>query len=364
MRSNEPDVVIDLSGPTLPPPVEYSVTLERGFAAVSATRWVVANTAEQLVDVVSTPGTPRFFGAGRVWALVGSPQRVAIALARGEILLFDTASKTQEDSIAFAAGDVEMSADGTILFASARSRYSNDWTLNVFALPSGQVLATWPYPYPSTDPSRPHEISLSPSGQLFGKVLNSPLFDSPHPREVTRIDGTLIWSDTFTPPLSPCCFQEEVQIHFSPDSSHIAVADQPRQYTTATKLYTNFVHVGAANGWPVGWIDDSRLLVNLYRDGRAAGPIFTEAVIVGPTGTPLGTVPLPELRDLQSLGAERVYSAALNDLLADDGQSRLDEPESDARYRRRRRLARLVRLERNGARRAVLTVDPTIPDGN
>ena len=79
----------------------------------------------------------------------------------------------------------------------------------------------------------------------------------------------------------------------------------PRQ--TYTK---NGVLVAAVPGWAVGWIDNSRLLVNSYTSGRQL--VYAGSTIYDPTGAKVATPPLPELREFQVATSDWIYSAQQN----------------------------------------------------
>lgn len=189
------------------------------------------------------------------------------------------------------------------------AQYFTDRTLKIFALPAATEIASWPYSYPNYP--IPFDISLSGSGQVFGRVLGS-FSGGPWQvdREVTSVTGSPLWADHLSLSLP------STQIRLSPDGASVGVANSDPTSTTATNIYKNGVLATAVMGWPVGWLDDNRLLVNRYELARFAD-IYAGAVIVDGTGQPLSSLPtLPALSEIQTLTPDIIYSPERNAILS------------------------------------------------
>jgi hypothetical protein len=294
--------VIDLSGSTL---VRTSYTVPTRYnsvyAAASAAQWIIANRHGVVVDATDA-STPRYFDLGRAWSIAGGAQRAAVATASGRILYFDPASKAEEGRIEFAASTIGLSDDGRVLIAIGNSndaQYYEDRTLKVYSLPSGVEVLSRPGSYPNAP--YPVDVVLSSSGGVFGTV------DVAGARNVFTIDGTLIWTDTPAMTLSA----QEAHVVLSPNGSLAAAPDRERHPNTNTLIVLNGARHSAAPGWPVAWIDDTRLLLNRYRF-FALFPRYDRAVIVDALGNVLATPALPELTTLQPVGSDTGYSPAQN----------------------------------------------------
>ena len=179
------------------------------------------------------------------------------------------------------------------------------------------MLAT--YPYTSTSARVPVSVSVSGSGDRLGKVLYdtspSPL-DPVYDREVTPIGGSpLLWSDTIRRPAN-CflCGVADLRVLLSPDGTSIAVSNATRVSHAATNLYENGALVGAVAGWAVGWIDDNRLLVNVYNNDIPY--TYLNASIVSATGQALPTPALSEIHVLQRVTPDAIYSPDRNSVLS------------------------------------------------
>jgi hypothetical protein len=303
--------VIDLSGAT---PTRTDFTLPVGgagasvFAASSASHWVVGDQFGVVLDGAGLPATPRYFSYGQAWSIAGSPSLVAIATASGRILYFDSASLALQGTILDFSSKLQLSTDATVLAAQANTllaQYNPDWSLNIYSLPSRTVLAHWPYPFvgPPPYPPVPQDIALSGSGTVLAQVLT----DS---RKVTGITpaSNVIWTDTNggVPPQVP-------PVRLSPDGTLIAAA-----VGNTANILNNGTLVTAVNGWPLGWLDNGHLIVNLYNpnpphDGTSP---YLGASILDAMGNALASSPIPELHEIQPLTAQTIYSPEFNTILS------------------------------------------------
>ena len=202
VRSGTPSVtVIDLSGAS-PSATPYTLPSQESslsaFGAYSSTQWAVGNTLGVLLDGATVSTTPRYFDYGAATAIAGSPSNMAIATASGQILLYNSTGTTQQGTIDFFSGKVELSSDGSVLAASAYSAftpYATDLTLNIYSLPSQAILQTYPYTFNYSSVPYLVDFNLSASGQTLGQVLYSSGFT--YSRQVTGVSGSpLIWSES------------------------------------------------------------------------------------------------------------------------------------------------------------------------
>jgi hypothetical protein len=95
----------------------------------------------------------------------------------------------------------------------------------------------------------------------------------------------------------------------------IAAAEGLQAPGTGTNIYENYTLTTAVSGWPVGWIDNSRLLTNAYI-ATVENPFggYASATIYSSSGTILATPALPELLSLQTVSTDSVYSPYRNSI--------------------------------------------------
>ena len=115
--------------------------------------------------------------------------------------------------------------------------------------------------------------------------------------------GPIIWSDTGSG--SP--------ILISPDGSLIATRTEPASENSTTNIFLNGVLMAAVPGWAVGWIDDSRLLVNTYVLACSGTcTIYKGCTVYDANGVVLSTPPLPEIVSFQTVTSDWIYAPPLN----------------------------------------------------
>jgi Putative Ig domain len=309
--------VIDLSGTNLATtnftaPIAYT----SAYAGISGSQWLVGSRWGVLLDGTSIAGTPRYFGYGAAWSIAGSSPLVAVATASGVILYFDAATNARKGTINFSSSQIALSSDGSVLAAAGDqfdAQFHSDWSINIYSLPSGSGINSWPYSYPANAQSAilPFEITLSGSGTALGQVLgtlNGVTGAWTCSRQVTAVTGgPVLWSDTFTPVL-PCL---GLPIRLSPDGTKVAVSNN-KFATSATNVYSNGTLVTAVPGWAVGWLDDSRILTNSYTLTNGNPDPYSGSTIYNSSGTKLVDLPLPELQSLQIVSADSVYDPGSN----------------------------------------------------
>ncbi len=277
------------------------------FAANSPSDWVVGNVHGVMIGEIPVAGAPLRYSHGSAMAIAGSTQRIAVATAAGSIYFYDSATLVQEGEIDFRSNRLDLSADGSVLLAQASnedSQYLPDRTVRIFGLPAGNTIND--RPYDSTTPPYPADAMLSLSGTVVGEVKDQHF--------VTLVDGTPV----FTEPLAPWRggFEELFayrKLHISPNGARFTISNGVRVVDTTTNLRTAAALVGAAPGVSVGWIDDSRVLLNRYRD-RAGLSQYVGANIVNNIGVLLASPPLPEIGRFQTVTANTIYSPERNAL--------------------------------------------------
>jgi len=305
--------VIDLSGAT---PVASSfvtpTSYNTAFAALSSTEWLFGNSQGVLTGEL-TNGNPQRYSYGAARSIAGSANRVAIATASGQILYFNAASKDLEGALEFSSSEIQLSTDGSVLAAAANdsaAQYEIDRTLRVYSLPAQSLITEWPASY-GIGSTFPFDFEMSDAGDRIGQVLGR--FDTSWnaTHQVMRLDHSIVWSDTRA--IGPGV-PSDVPIHLSGSGSLTAFPDRAANQNTGANIFNDATLTGATVGWPVGWIDDSRLLVNQYTP-VSGNPHFSGVVIVNAAGAPLATSAFPEIHHLQRVAPNTVYSRELNSII-------------------------------------------------
>jgi hypothetical protein len=312
--------VVDLSGAspvqsTYTLPSTVALTNTTAYAATSASNWFVGNYYGVLVDGKTLASTPKYLTLGASFSIAGGGSLAAVATASGQIVVVNPQTGAVQTTIKFLSADIQMSSDGTALAAMGYTngtQYQPDASLTVFSLPSGSVINTWPYSYDS--PLQLLGFTLAPTGTLIAQLTGT-LFPGPglavvppYDRQVTAVTGgPVLWSD------SPTAAFASVQ--FSPDGTLIAAAAGAQAPGTATNIYQNYTLTTAVSGWPVGWIDNSRLLTNTYRATiESPNGAYSNAAIYSSSGSVLATPTLPELWSLDAVTSDSIYSPFRNSI--------------------------------------------------
>ena len=238
---------------------------------------------------------------GRAWSIAGGNTYASVATASGSILYFDTNSNDGlAGTIGFSASQLSASADGTVLAAAANSNDAQfgpaNRSINLYSLPSGTLTATLAYSIPQTS-----LIYMAMSGAA--NVL-AEQFESPSTVCLTQVipitgGGSIFCNNT----PSGNGYQPAIQgIQLSPDGTLIATSPAVSD-GVSTNIYKNGMLVTAVPGSAVGWLDDTRLLVNEYStDVAPAG-----TAIYSSLGISLGNTPIAGLASMQPVTADSVY---------------------------------------------------------
>lgn len=106
-------------------------------------------------------------------------------------------------------------------------------------------------------------------------------------------------------------------MRLSPTATLLGAATTGRLPEAGTNVVTSGVLTTAVTGWPVGWIDDNRLLLNRYVSGGIGNPTpsFDGTEIRNAAGTLVASPELPEVFNLQRVSTNAIYSRDLNQIL-------------------------------------------------
>ena len=277
------------------------------FAANASGDWLAGNRDGVVLAGSNGGGGLQYLGYGAAWSISGSSARVAIATASGSILYFNANTIALEGTIPFQATDTELSSDGAALSAVMTERnapYHLDRSVKVYSLPAGTETQVLAYTNASS-PAPSGGIALSGTGTVLGQTLRA---GSTVEYRVTAVNGPLIWSETHADP--------EQLVRLSPNGTRIAIPTTAPQPATGSNIVVNGALVSAVPAWAVGWIDDHRLLTNTYRTTAPLMFEYAGAEIYDDTGAKVGTPTLPQLRSMQPLTADTIYSQQLNQILS------------------------------------------------
>ncbi len=289
--------IVDLSGPT-PSKTDYSIAVG-SYAATSSTRWVTGNSYGVILDGAPLPATPRVLALGAA-KVVGGTSRVAVATASGTIYYFDTASRALEGTISDLTSKLAMSSDGTVLAANSGGSPPG----NIYALPSGALTTTFPYNMGSFPGYYLTDFTLSGSGTTLGIVLKG------HVREVTpTAGGVTILSDSGS--------DRSAVPQLSPDGTLAALTTGSYQYGIIN-VYENGTLKSAFPGVAVGWIDNTRLLINIYTLPCPSCQLTFNAAIYNSAGTQVATAPstFPALDRIQPVTSDLIYAPSINTIFS------------------------------------------------
>jgi hypothetical protein len=318
LEFDDPELsVVDLSG-VAPVKVDHAAPIVslKAYSSISSTQWLVSNSHGVVAKSGAAPNTPTYYGTGAALSIAAGPERIAVATAFGQILYFDAVTRQQQGSIVFPSFKIELSTDGNVLAALANDLSAQnqlDRSLRIFSLPSQNVLRDEPYTH-GTIPW-PYDFTLSPSGAVFAKSLNSAAPGQMLDRRVSQVsNGASLWSDSLTyvdthrlPP-----------VRLSPTDSTIATSDSgSRTVGTATNIVVNGNLASAVSGWALGWLDSNQLLLNRYvSDVHTGGVIYDSSTIVSAAGQQIRLLQLPEMATIQAMPSDRIYSPEHNLILS------------------------------------------------
>jgi Putative Ig domain len=288
--------VIDLSGAT-PVRTDYpgrpGLQLVTGgpgapYAAVSASQWVFGSGTGVVVDGTTLASTPRYFGLGAAQSISGGSGHFAIATALGNILYFNASTLAQEGQIAFTAVHLQSSTDGTVLAAG----FPGVSPVRIYSLPAGNLLYSWT--------TAPQDFDLSGSGTVLGQVFYN-IGSGGTPGQLTQeaapaTGGSSIFSANISLTSAASLSDDTPPLRISPDGTLIAYSQTGSPTgslapyvsgSIGTNLLLNGTLVTAFSGLTVGWLDNSRLLVNNYMSD-SPGSAYSGCALFGANGMATG----------------------------------------------------------------------------
>lgn len=289
--------VIDLSAAS---PVRIdrtaSIRIPATFA-VGDDGWLLGNHLGSLVGVPSSGGSERRFSLGATSSIVASDNRIVVGLVEGPVIYFDAQTRQEEGRINVSSAELALSSDGTVLATRPGGP-----TVKIYSLPSGSEIETLTYPW------YVYYIALSASGQHIAAVTHERLSDR---REVSAVGtgGAVLFSDT----------GKEPPLKLSPTGLIAAPNFFPNPFQAlTTNIYQGNSLTGAVGGYPVVWLDDTRLLAHRYNATSENGtPIYSDSVIVGPTGAVSQTLVFtPPFTDADPVDGQNIYVPEHNIILS------------------------------------------------
>lgn len=300
--------VIDLSG-AVPAEAHYTLPVQGGrlYAAATASQFIIGSGYGLVLDGASLSGTPRFFDYGQASSIAGNASQIVLATASGAILYFNAVTLAQEGTIQFSSGQLALSPDGSILAAVPSSlNVSATDSLNVYSLPSGSLLHSWPGANTAVS-----SVSLAGSGSntVLGQV---------------SVAGTaMVTAPAGGTPSFSATGQGLLQL--SQDGTQIATSSSGNPGSVGlgftgfgTNIWQNDKLLTAVSGWPAGWIDDAHLLVNTYQANylNDQQTDYTGCAIYDPTGSSAGSCGLPQVLSFQTVTSDTLYALNLNAIVA------------------------------------------------
>ena len=291
--------VIDLSAAT-PVKTDYVLPIASGtaYTANSASSWTIGNGHGVILDGASLQTTARYFGSGQAWSIAGGSNYFAIATAIGTISYYSSATSTLVNTINFSSSQLALSSDGSVLTAFANTtdyQYQPDRTLNIYSLPSGSLINSFPAQYSINNNPYPFNFTLSADGSTLGEQIISASVGTVNYslQVVPAAGGAVIWSEN-----SP---NDTTNVLLSPDGSTFAVSDSQSLPTASASIFTGSQIITAVPGVGIGWIDSDRFLTNLFVGQGRANPVYSGSAIYDKTGAPLSNPALPQLSNASLL---------------------------------------------------------------
>ncbi|WP_437337521.1 hypothetical protein [Sorangium sp. So ce394] len=250
-------------------------------------RWVASSSygVISLKGILTDPEDPGLLGCGWITALGGSRSgHAAVATSSGKTFIYDTAALDAGPwaAIPFFTSKVMLSADGSLLAARAYGAASSvvDYSLRLFSLPDGAERASL-----SRD-VRAMDFSMSLDGAVLGRTYASST--TRYQRIVSDWSGeSVVFQDTRRAPTP----------FVSPDGRHFVVTDDLAENGCGfTQIYEGSALVNAVPGCAVGWVDDTRVLVQTYvQDRNTPRWNYKASTIYDELGNVVGTPSLPRL---------------------------------------------------------------------
>jgi hypothetical protein len=289
--------VIDLSGAT---PAQTNYTLlfpPSAFAAISPSQFMEGSSSGVLIDG-STPGAPRYFGYGAVTSMAGSTTRAVFSTASGSIFSYNTMTQAFEPTIDLGATwQLALSSNGSILAAASPN------SLNIYAMPSEALINSLPG-IPGYSPATIPDVStltLSGDGSTLGETQNG----GPY-RTLPAAPGPGTSKDAVLSAFGPILLSSDGTLAATSTYADYVLVDG----SASTGIYQDGTLVATVLGWPVAWLDNNDLLVEVFSQTAENFPnpaIYSGATIYSATGTVVATPPIGPLLSFQVLSSDLIY---------------------------------------------------------
>jgi WD40 repeat protein len=289
--------VIDLAGAT-PSRADYDspITNIRNYAAFSSNDWVFGNFDGLMLGELGG-ASPQKYGRGGVSSIAGGIRFAAVAFDDGTIDYFDAGTGARLGSIDMTTNKIQMSSDGTVLAAAMGA--PDDRSMRFYSLPTGNLITQMPFP--ASGVTALLDFDFSKSGAKVAIFTGSGV-------QVRNLSGAVLAT-------MPLASPDGGTIRFSPDDNRLAVAIGASLPEVVTSIYEGEALLGTARGWPVGWIDNDRLLLNHYSRTPRLFIVFDDVSLVSSTGAELARPPLPEMGSIQIVSGTSIYTPTYNEVL-------------------------------------------------
>ncbi|WP_437515680.1 hypothetical protein [Sorangium sp. So ce1099] len=285
---NEPQSkfeVIDLGGAEITR-TEHEIARETNSLAHidGGLRWAVTTYGSTIAQrgTLADPDATATLGCGPSTLDASASGHVAVATASGATVIYDTAHLDAGPtmSLSLYSPHVELSADGRLLVAHAPR--SPDSDLRVISLTDGAELAL-----PDIGGSL-IDFTISAGGTTLGRRYYPPAGTSGSgARIVSDVSGETVFFQSTGPGQMPV---------ISPGGQHFLLADKgPGGGCGFTQFYEEGVLVNVVPGCAIGWIDDTRALVQTYRRNASDRWEYEASTVYDPTGNVVSTPPLPPI---------------------------------------------------------------------
>lgn len=280
-------LLFDLSAPTL---AEVSVAVASApddFVASPDGRWAIA--ARDGYAIYESEDLANPLSCGAIDSIDGSPGGVvAISTSGGGILLFDVSPDPQIflGSIDYPSAEVAVGGDGT--WVAALRRFNNaDSELRIFDVATKMEIATLGGPIGF------HDIVAATSGDRLAWATGGDYcFES---------DGFVSGLDLATVDEFPsACL-----LALSPEGTRVAVSGTKEEsWLASCTIYEGTTLVGAAEGLPRAWLNETELLTNRFLSSSPSDDTW----IYDPAGAPLGAPPIPNAPHVGVIDQDTIYS--------------------------------------------------------
>jgi hypothetical protein len=301
--------LIDLSGPSVAFAgfVGPSLPMVTSFAADSMGNWVLGSNSVLYSGIQGDlTQKPQPLNCGRVLRLAGSAAgRFAMTTEAGQLLVVDRSSSATSIVAAIAAPGnpaLAMSDDGATLALAVDAQRE---PVSLFDLRAPLAPMRWQY----AGSSDPRWVSLSADGTHLAIGALLPTFSFTRtlttvPSPAPYFSETINLSDSFSP--GPTVLSPSGDLAAWSDFLFVPTPD-PQATTT---ILRGGRLQGTASGYPIGWLDESRLLMRRYARTDAGLPttIFAGSDLCDTQGRVLSHLPLPPLYRIKPVMPDRIFA--------------------------------------------------------